>query len=235
MLSKWFHLKEKATTLRQNGFSIRYIEGQLKIPRSTLSGWFKTIVLTHQQKNRLRKEWLNALHKARKKALIWHHEQKNKRLEQAKIQASEILKKIDMSNLPIIELTLAMLYFGEGFKKSDSTALGNSDPLILKFFLFILLNIYHIDSKRIRCELHLRADQNPEKMKRFWSQKLNLPIENFKSISIDQRTKGSKTYSTYKGVCIIRCGHVAIQRKLLFLAEQFCNKVIGTWAVSSSG
>lgn len=234
MISKWFHLKEKAIVLRQNGCSIRHIEKQLKIPRSTLSGWFKMIVLTHQQKDKLRKEWLNALGKARQKAVIWHHDQKNKRLEQAKTQASEILSKIDMLNPQIVELALAMLYLGEGFKKSV-TALGNSDPLILKFFLFILLNIYHLDPKKIRCELHLRADQNPQKMKRFWSQELNLSIENFKSISIDQRTKGSKTYSIYKGVCIIRCGNVAIQRKLLFLANMFCNNVIHTWARSSAG
>lgn len=235
MISKWFHLKEKATALRKNGFSIPHIEKQLKIPRSTLSGWFKTIVLTHQQKDKLRKEWLNALSKARKKAIIWHHDQKNKRLEQAKTQAAEILNKIDMPNLQIVELALAMLYLGEGFKKSDATALGNADPLILKFFLSILLNVYHLDPKKIRCELHLRADQNPEKMKRFWSQELNLSVENFKSISIDQRTKGSKTYSTYKGVCVIHCGNVAIQRRLLFLANMFCNKVIDTWARSSVG
>jgi hypothetical protein len=45
-------------------------------------------------------------------------------------------------------------------------------------------------------------------------------------LTFDSRTKGSKTYEYYKGVCVLRCGNAAIQRKLLFLAEEFCKKII---------
>ena len=225
MISKWYELKEEAITLRKKGISIGSIEQQLGIPRSTLSGWFQNIQLTHNQKKRLRQQWENGLVKARRSAITWHNAEKAKRLSEAQNQALETLKGIDAHDQRILEIALALLYLGEGSKTLE-TSMGSSDPLILKFFLICLKKIYHMDPVKIRCELHLRADQDPKKAVRFWSKELKLPISNFKYISVDQRTTGSKTYSHYQGVCQIRCGTVAIQRKLINLANIFCKRAI---------
>ncbi len=226
MKSKWYELKPEAINLRKRGYSIGKIESRLKIPRSTLSGWLKNIKLTQKQKKRLRQDWKNGLVKARKKAAIWHNRQKEKRLEEAKNAALGILKNIDLNDKNILELALALLYLGEGTKNNPETALGSSNAMILKFFLGSLKNIYNIDIKKIKCDLYLRADQNPEKIKRYWAKTLNLSLSNFKQINIDKRTKGTKTYSYYKGVCHLRCGNVAIQRRLINLANLFCEKII---------
>jgi len=53
----------------------------------------------------------------------------------------------------------------------------------------------------------------------------NIPLKNFGATSIDQRTYGSKTYSNYKGVCVITCSNVAIQRKLMYLSNLYCKEV----------
>jgi hypothetical protein len=137
------------------------------------------------------------------------------------------MDKIDFSSKEIFELAMAMLYMGEGFKKSCKTALGNSDPLILKFFLAGMKKLFNMDPTKMRYELHLRADQDPLGMKKYWSNELNAPIEKFTQTSIDQRTVGKPTYPDYKGVCIIDCGTVAIQRKLVYLSRIFCEKIIG--------
>lgn len=233
MKSRWYELKNDAIKLRKRGFSIGKIERRLGIPRSTLSGWLKNIKLTQGQKEKLLQDWKSALVEARKKAVLWHNAQKTKRLLEAKEEALKTLEKIDINDPNIIELALAMLYLGEGAKTMDETAIGNSDPLILKFFLATLRSVYNLDVKKIRCELNLRADQNPEKMKRFWARALKLPLANFRYINVDRRTIGSKTYSYYKGVCHIKCGSVAIQRKLMHISNLFCQKVIennlGTW------
>lgn len=202
------------------------IEHFLGIPRSTLSYWLKNVELSKKQKEKLIRDWKNALIKARKKAVLWHNTQKEKRLQKAKDEALRTLKNINIENLNILELVLAFLYLGEGSKKNVETAIGSSDPLILKFFLALLKKVYNVDIKRIRCELNIRADQNPEKIKHFWAKELKLPLENFKQVNIDKRTIGSKTYSHYKGVCQLRCIKVEIQRKLLYLSNIFCNKVI---------
>lgn len=220
-----FEKRRLATRLRKRGLSIRDIEEKLNIPRSTLSGWLKNVELTSRQKEILFQKWKKALIKARKKAVLWHNKQKELRLAKAAQEAENLLSNIDLRNGNIIELALAMLYLGEGHKRSDDTAMGNSDPLILKTFVSILVNFYRISPVKIKCGLHLRADQDPEKIKKFWSRTLGVPLRNFVYANIDKRTAGSKTFPNYKGVCVVRCGNVAIQRKLLNISRGFCEKI----------
>lgn len=226
MQSQWFRLKEKAVALRRKGHSIKDVEDKLGIARSTLSGWFRDVSLTKTQRFLLDKRWRQGLVKARKNAIIWHNRQKSKRLELAKLDAGKILKNLDTNDLDMIELALAILYLGEGFKKGDTTGMGNSDPLLLKFFLKILLGINGLNLEKIRFDLHLRFDQDPKEIKKFWSKELGVPISKFKHIAVDKRTIGKPTYKEYKGVCVIDCGNVAIQRKLVYLGRAFCNNVV---------
>jgi hypothetical protein len=125
----------------------------------------------------------------------------------------------------ITELALAILYLGEGTKAKGETSMGSSNPLILKFFITCLRNIYSVPENKIKCELHLRADQNPKKMIEFWSNELHVAKENFTKPYRDKRTEGKVTYDSYKGVCLIRCGQVAIQRKLVYIAKHFCSEI----------
>ena len=226
MISKWFSLKSKATEFRKRGFSVRYVENKLGIPRSTLSGWFRNVELSKKQRQKLKMDGRRALIAARKKAVIWHNEQKENRLKIAKIDADKVLSKIEMNDRNIIELSLAMLYLGEGLKARTETGMGNSDPLILNFFISVLKRYYNLPISKIKCELHLRADQDENKMKRFWSRSLDIPIANFTNTSFDKRTIGSITYDYYKGVCVVRCSSVARQRKLIYLSRAFCEKFI---------
>ncbi len=228
MKSKWFKFKETARNLRKRGYSIGKIEHDLGIPRSTLSGWFKDIKLTRKQKITLIHNWKKGLIEARKKAILWHNNEKIKRLKQAEIEALKFLENINTEDEKIIELALAILYLGEGSKKNIETAMGSSDPLILKFFIFALRKLYDIPIEKIKCQLNLRADQDPDELKKYWAKELNLPESNFGYIALDKRTIGSKTYPNYKGVCQIRCGLSEIQRKLIYLSNRFCEKVVNT-------
>lgn len=226
MKSKWFEYKSKAIALRKKGFSLRYIEKQLKIPRSTLNGWFKSVVLSPEQKKKLVTDWKKGLVAARSKAVLWHNEQKRMRLKEANMKALNTLEQISVDSKLFVHLSLALLYFGEGFKKNSDTGLGNSDPKILRFFIKALITEFGVPIDKIKCELHLRADQDIEKTKSYWSETLSLPINNFTSVSVDERTKGRPTYDTYKGVCIARCGSVHIQRYLMALSNFYVDRYI---------
>lgn len=224
MISKWFELKDKAIALRKSGKSIRDIEDKLGIPRSTLSGWLKNIKLSERQKKVLDTKWRKALVYARTKSVIWHNKEKEKRLDFARKDAQNSLECIDIQNRNILELALSMLYLGEG-AKTDKTSLGNSDPDILLFFASCMEILYGLDRSNARCDLHLRADQNIDDVKRYWSNKLSIPLENFKSVSVDKRTIGRKTYDYYKGVCILNYANIAIQRKLVYLSKDYCRLI----------
>jgi hypothetical protein len=224
MKSQWFEYKAQAIQLRSEGLSIREIEKLLSIPRSTLSGWLKSVELTELQKARLQQNADLALIKARVKASDWHRSQKKLRLKKAEEQATVVLEEIVIDD-NIIELALAMLYLGEGAKK-NTTAIGNSNPLILKFFITILIKKYGVSVDKIKCDLHIRADQNTKELIDYWSHELNLPMSCFRSVIVDVRTTGRTSYPEYKGMCLVNCGNIAIQRKLIYLYNLFCQKVI---------
>jgi hypothetical protein len=230
MKSKWYESKQQALFLRKKGRSIVYIESRLGIPRSTLSGWFRSVKLTPKQKDRLLASKLMALTRARAKAVLWHNAQKTARLLEAEKQAIRTLKNTRITQ-NVLELALAILYLGEGNKSSVGTTMGSSDPLILKFFVESLKRLYGITPSKIKCQIHIRADQDPKRLRKFWSRQLNLPLKNFTSVSIDKRTQGSATYSSYKGVCVVSCGTSAIQRKLIYLSRMFCEDVISNGGV----
>ncbi|MEK7093090.1 MAG: hypothetical protein AAB927_01255 [Patescibacteria group bacterium] len=235
MSSKWLHLKERAVVMRKRGAAMRDIEKRLGISKSTLHYWFRSITLSDYHVQRLKKRADTALIKARRKAVKWHNAQKALRMKLAAEDGARSLANIDFANDAIAELALAILYLGEGMKKSVVTAMGNSDPLILKFFVATLVRLYKISPHDMKCEIHIRADQDPKKIKRYWSKTLGIPTSNFGKPSIDIRTAGRATYPHYKGVCIVRCSRVAIQRKLVYIATTFCRETAEQCAVSSIG
>lgn len=199
------------------------IEKRFGIPRSTLSLWFKDVEMSEKHKTQLKKNSADGWVKARVKAVESHQAKKALRLLQAKQEALETLDKIELSG-PVLDLAFAMLYMGEG-AKTDTTALASSDPTILRFVLKVLRLNYAITPEMIRCDLHLRMDQDGEKLTDYWAMQLNIPNKQFKYIAYDKRSEGKPTYDHYKGVCVITCHRVAIQRKLIYLYTMFCEKV----------
>ncbi len=224
MKSKWYEYKEAAIALRKTGMSMTVIERKLGIPRSTLSGWFKDIMLTEEQRTRLMKNSHDGWKKARQSAVEAHRQAKLERLATAKRAAQETLGCIDLNSPAILDLAFAMLYLGEG-AKSGGTSIASSDPTILKFVIIVLHKNYGLKSEDIRCDLHLRMDQDAEALKLYWSKELNLPLSRFKYVAFDKRSTGKATYEHYKGVCVISCGRVDIQRKIMYLYTLFCEQI----------
>lgn len=228
MVSRWEHLKLDALRMRTEGASIRDIEDKLGIARSTLSGWLREVVLLPKYKRRLENRHARALFAAREKAAIWHRAQKTKRVNDAKLYASDFLDSLDKNHHSHLELALAFLYFGEGAKTGTRTSLANSNSDILRFFVVTLEKLYGVTPEDIRCELYLRSDQKPEIEILHWSQVLRIPRKNFSKPTHDARTVGKPTFPGYHGVCAVRCTPVAIQRRLMYIATMFCDRIIAT-------
>jgi hypothetical protein len=96
MKSQWFDLKETVTALRKEGISMTVIERKYGIPRSTLSGWFKNVELTEEQRVVLMRNRKDGWAKARANAVESHKAQKALRLLNAKQEAINTLDKIEL-------------------------------------------------------------------------------------------------------------------------------------------
>lgn len=224
MKSKWYEYKNEVIELRKQGVSMTVIHRKYGIPKSTLSGWFKGVKLTEVQRTRLMKSKQDGWKKARENAHVWHKAQKNIRLEKARSEAQSIYQSIPTSD-EVLELSLAMLYFGEGSKK-NTTAMGASDPFMLQFFLASVERLYAINRNDFRFDLHLRHDQDEEELKNFWASKLCIEPTKIAYVVKDKRTIGKPTRDGYNGVCLITIGKIEILRRLKALYTVYCTSVI---------
>ena len=73
-----------------------------------------------------------------------------------------------------------MLYWGEGTKcRMDSLEITNSDPSVIKFFIYWLTKILSVPRNKIKIQLHLYSDMNIKKEIKYWSDMLKIPREQF--------------------------------------------------------
>jgi len=198
-------LKEEIIRLRKQGKTYSEIQNSLRItiPKSTLSYWCNNIKLSEEHQDRIRKIILNNAQKGRNIALIVNRVKREKYLKSV-IDRNKHLATL-LENQDIAKVALTMLYLGEGSKhQKGSLMFGNSDPFIISLFLRLLRHCYSIDETKFRCTLQCRADQNIEKLEKFWSQVTKISLCQFYKARIDPRTIGKASKKLdYKGVCRI--------------------------------
>lgn len=212
-------VKNQAVSLRKKGYSYQAINKKLNIPNSTLNYWLSNIQLSSKQKQKLHKNWQEALIKARKKAAIVNKRAKKLRIKKINSDVDNLFHKLDL-NHQLLEIFLSSLFLGEGFKKEGKTAMGSSNPKILKSFITLLRLLYKTEEKKFRGAIYARADQNIEKLIIYWSNLLKIPPKRFQKSHIDKRTMNKKTYPDYKGVCVVYYYDTAIQRRLLLIGDK---------------
>jgi len=220
--------KEAAIELRKRGKSIRDIENILNAPRSTLSGWLRDIELSAQQKNRLHNKWLNALAKARLKAVMVNRARQFKKIENIRQYAKRFISNLAI-NKTIGKVIFATFYLAEGTKKDGMFVIANSNPKVLVAFLSLFRYLYNPKKSKFRCCLHLRKDQSEEKLKNYWSKILNIPKSQFIKTQFDKRTNSS-TFKDYKGVCVIVYYDSDLQRQIVYEGEELLRVINGLGA-----
>jgi len=197
--------REKAIILRKKGKSYSEIQTilNLKIPKSTLSYWLKDVTLNKNQKKRIERLIENGGRKGRLKSIKVKEirKEENIKIIRNRVKGLPLLINEDKD---IAKIALAMLYLGEGSKKGNSVTFGNSNPDVISLFLKLLRGVYDLDSKKFRCTLQCRADQDVKKLERFWKKITQIPKSQFYRAQIDPRTIAKKTIKKdYKGVCRI--------------------------------
>lgn len=216
--------KKRALCLRKKGMSLNQVHIKTGIAKSTLSTWFKSVKLSELQKNTLKLRQMNSLHNARKKAVLWHQNQKRIRKQSSKHIAHGHIKNGALFSKDVQRLALALLYHGEG-SKGDTTSLGSSDKNILKFFIQSIEDIFQFNRIKMRFYIHARLDQDADSLINYWSKELSISRNQFKKPIYDKRTMNKPTYNGYHGVCVAYVGRVDIQRELLYLSELYCQKI----------
>ncbi len=199
-----YDTKQRARRLRATGASLFDISNILgnEIPKSTLSGWFKGMILPTEAIERTKTRNLKKLAIARiaaKRAKASDRQKYLSDFSQANAHLS-ILK----NNKDIAKIILSILFLAEGSKISGCIVFGNSDRNIIKLFLHLLRMCYKLNETKMRCTVQCRADQKIIDLEKYWSTVTRIPLNLFCKPQFDRRSIGKPTMKKgYMGVCRI--------------------------------
>lgn len=209
-------LEVKAKKLRKEGYSIKELKEILKVSKSTLSRWLQDVELSFEARRRLEENYtkgqLNSQEVIKRKT-----EQKN---FEAESFAIDLLKNSDISN-NISLLLCAMIYQCEGNKSiKDSVTFTNSDPALIKTFVYLFRKSFNLDERKFRVLMHLHDYHDECIQKKFWSKITGVPISQFLK-TYNKVNTGVYKKENYQGCIQIRYRDVTIGRKLQAVAKTF--------------
>lgn len=192
--------KSKAIELRKKGMSYSQIKAELGISKSTLSGWLNDMPLSKNRIKQLRDFNPMRIERCRNTKM----KKRNGRLDSVYQKAL-----IDIGKLSKRDLFLAglFLYWGEGSKTSKyCTALTNTDPVMVKFFIKWITTCFDIKKSDLDILLHLYEDMNIESATKFWSKELGISLNQFKKPYIKESKLSGLSYKNGfgKGTCNVR-------------------------------
>ncbi len=121
---------------------------------------------------------------------------------------------IPKTSLGLYLIALA-LYWGEGAKTSNTVAITNSDPEVIRTFLLFLRKICHIDDRRLRVLIHYHQNQNENELILYWSSLLVInPSQFYKSTLHKKSTKKSTNYLKF-GTISLRYSDSLLHKEIL--------------------
>jgi len=219
---------EKAIILRKKGMSYSQIKEILKVSKSTLSIWLRDYPLSEQRIRQLRDWSEQRIEKCR---------ETKRRKKEKRLQDFYQIQKKYILPLNKRELYLAglFLYWGEGTKtRSSGLSISNTDPSVIKFFLFWLTKSLSVPKRKLKIELHLYKDMNIDKEIKFWSDILKISPKQFykpyikKSLIESINHKGGFGH----GTCNMRVSNARLSEKSLMglkvISDHFLFKKINS-------
>ncbi len=208
------HSKEKVEevkVLRRNGESLISISLITGIAKSTASAWCRNVDLPDEIKLKMHDRWESGFKKGIEVMRIKRENQQEARVKEA-IEVVENLKI--KKNKPLFKLIAALLFWCEGGKRQlEELRLTNSDPALVKAFLFCLRNGFGIDESKLRICMHLHEYHDELKQKTFWSNMTKVPMNQFHKSYLKEHS-GIRKRTNYQGCITLHYFEAALARKI---------------------
>ncbi len=212
-------LKKKAQELRKKGYSIKELKEILKVSKSSISVWVKDVRLSSTAQARLVNNYTKG-QLASQKTIKEKTHQKN---IEAEIFALDKLKKLKLS-FDFSLLLCTMIYECEGSKSiKDSVTFTNSDPNLIKTFLFTFRESFKLEEKKFRVLMYLHGYHNEAKQKKFWSHITKIPTSQFQK-TFNKKNSNIHNKEGYQGCIQVRYRDVFIGRQIHAVAKNFMER-----------
>lgn len=213
-------VKQRAIVLRRKGYSIKEIAKVLGISVGTSSLWLRDIVITPSGLARLEEK--NRV--SRIKGVQVQQSLRKNRLNLLETKIKAQIKSVK-ENKFFIKSLCAYLYWGEGNKTGSFVGFINSDPEMIRNFMFLLRSGFEVDETKFRGLMHLHEYHDQQKMANFWSQVSGIPLSRFSKTYIKPHT-GKRKKKGYKGSLRIRYYDVKIAQELTLIYNTLSSELV---------
>lgn len=203
----------------QLGFAT--IARQLSVSKGTLSRWLKDYPLSPERILQLKKESWN---KGEAKRELFRQTMRKKRDKRTQKHYLAVLKKFKKLSRQSLFVAGLMLYLAEGDKKNAyHIGLANTDPELIRFFMWWLEEFLDVPKLKMRGLLHLYEDMDLEKERKYWVEQIGLPRKQFYKDQVRPIRPGSFSYSESfrHGTCKIYVNGVKEKTELTLSIKAF--------------
>jgi len=104
--------------------------------------------------------------------------------------------------------------------------MGNADPRVVRLFVELMESVYGYSRSKMRCYLHLRADQKELAEVKYWCKVIGITPKHFCKTQYDKRTEGQATWTEYHGVCTVYCYSAPLQKRVTLLQSYIFDKLL---------
>ncbi|MBI3074663.1 MAG: helix-turn-helix domain-containing protein [Parcubacteria group bacterium] len=184
--------RKRAIRLRKRGLSYKEIGARTGLAKSTLSYWLKTISLSQKHRKRLYTKQIAILSRGSKSIK-----------ERRKVVVDEIIKHArNEIRVPLspdsFHLFGVALYWAEG-SKGKLVEFTNSDPHLILFMVKWVERTFGVSPQFLKATLNIYSQQNEKDLKKFWSELIGIPCQNFGKSFVKPANKGFKKNTLYYG------------------------------------
>lgn len=218
-------IKRKAVSLRGKGFSIIQIARDLGLAKSTVSLWVRDIALPQRILKLLQGKEITG----RKKGLaILKAKRDLNKLEHAREATNLLINNMHLlSRKDILQLFCAIIFWCEGSKRRISDVrFTNSDPALVRFFLYCLRTGFDAYEHKFRAMIHLHEYHDHKQQTFFWSKVTGIALSQFLKPYVKPHT-GKRERPNYEGCLSIRYHDAEIAKRLDALYHALAQWIAG--------
>lgn len=189
--------KNRAIELRRTGLSYREIQKTIPVSKGLLSGWFKGIVLTENEKNILQTSAAERLRRNRMRALI---NNQSRRIERERLLGKEAERLFMKHRRNPLFLTGITLYWAHGSILSTGFSFINADPDMIFIMNKWVRYFLSVPKEKIKITVYSHKIPGYDTFLDFWVKNLDLEPQNCKQVEYATPIKSLKKRNPfYKG------------------------------------
>ena len=215
--------KERAKTLRKQGYSFGQLTKELGIAKSTLHQWVRGLKRPKKFTRRDRIRWIKEIQPL---GAIGQRKKREKKIALIAEEAQNELSNMEVTT-DIQKTVLAALYWAEGTKGRGMLKFTNTDPRLMCLFITLLRQSYKLDERKFRVSLQLHWYHKEKKVKKFWSNLLNISESQFRKTYWKKRSKEKVFRKNVGGICFLQYNSDYLREQILHYSYAFGEKITG--------